>query len=144
MQYFPNAQRVIDFWIIITFDLLSKIIIEDVLPVSEMPPVQFSPLLASPEKDIVNYSMKIKDKAIGDTSKELIHETNQLSIPSKEALLQNFSNNLLLFDGIGSLRKNPAQFEESFEEQKLAITTCIDAIDQYRNPSHDSYIKMLE
>ena len=76
MQYFPNAQRVIDFWIIITFDLLSKIIIEDVLPVSEMPPVQFSPLLASPEKDIVNYSMKIKDKAIGDTSKELIHETN--------------------------------------------------------------------
>jgi hypothetical protein len=141
MQYFPNAQRVIDFWIIITFDLFSKIIIKDILPVSEMPPVQLSSLLASTEKDIVDYSIKIKATAIEATLKEVTHDTNFMSIPSKETLLQTTSNNPLLFDGIGSSRKNPAQSEESFEEQKLAITTCIDAIDQYRNPSHDSYIK---
>ena len=86
-----------------------------------MPLVQLSSLLASTEKDIVDYSMKSEATAIEATLKEVIHDTNLMSIPSKETLLQTSSNNPLLFDGIGSLRNNPAQSEESFEEQKRAI-----------------------
>ena len=47
MQYFTNSQRVIDYWIITAFDLFRKVIIEDTLPMSEMPQVQLSFLLAS-------------------------------------------------------------------------------------------------
>ena len=37
--------------------------------------------------------------------------------------------------------RNPIQNEDSFKEQKLAITTCVNAIDQYIDPSHDDYVK---
>ena len=60
MQYFPNSQRVIDLWIITTFNLFRKIIIEDSLPISEMPPIQLSTLLASTENAIKQYAMRKK------------------------------------------------------------------------------------
>ena len=91
------------------------------LPVSEMPPVQLSPLLASTEKNIIDYSMKIKAKAIEATLKEVIHDTNFLSIPSKEALLQTSSNNPLLFDGIGSLRKTQLNLKKALKNKNLLL-----------------------
>ena len=84
------------------------------LPMSKIPPVQHSSLLASTEKDVVDHSMKLKANAIDATLKEVRHDSNLLDLPSKEELLEASSINQLQFDGIDSLRKNPIQLEETF------------------------------
>ena len=38
VQYFPNTQRVIDFWIITAHGLFSSIIVHDEIPITDMPP----------------------------------------------------------------------------------------------------------
>ena len=38
-QYFTNSQRVIHVWIITAAELFSSVIVEDKLPISDMPPV---------------------------------------------------------------------------------------------------------
>ena len=40
VQYFPNTQRVIDYWIITEFRIFRRIIVHNDLPVTEMSPVQ--------------------------------------------------------------------------------------------------------
>ena len=60
VQYFPNSQRVIDFWIITASELFQNVIVEDKLPVTEIPPVQLSKLMASTDEDIISYAKKLK------------------------------------------------------------------------------------
>ena len=141
MQYFPNSQRVIDLWIITTFNLFRKIIIEDSLPISEMPPVQLSTLLATTENAIKEYAMRKKVNSIEAVIKEIQNDNEMLDIPSKDQLINATLINQIEWDPINSLIRNPIQNEDSFKEQKLAITTCVNAIDQYIDPSHDDYVK---
>ena len=83
LQYFPNSKKVIDFWIITAYEVFHKIIVEDKLPVSEMPPVQLSSLMASTEKEIMEHATMIKSNAINAVLKEVTHASNYLNIPSK-------------------------------------------------------------
>ena len=55
LQYFPNTKRVIDFWIVTAYNLFYRVIVDNQLPVTEMPPVQLSSLLASNEEEIINH-----------------------------------------------------------------------------------------
>ena len=55
VQYFPNTQRVIDYWIVTAHELFCSIIVRDELPVTEMPPVLLSNLLASNEAKLMNH-----------------------------------------------------------------------------------------
>ena len=71
VQYFPNSQRVIDFWIITASELFHSVIIEDKLPITEIPPVQLSKLMASIDKDIIFYAQKIKTNLINYGLKEM-------------------------------------------------------------------------
>ena len=107
-----------------------------------MPHVQLSSLIASTEIEIVEYAKTIKSNAIDACLKEVRDMTNIFSIPTKQELLEASTDNELTWNAIRSFRKNPIQPEDSYQEQKLAITTCIDAIDQYRDPlSSDTYTK---
>ena len=55
VQYFPNSQRAIDFWIIAISDLLYSVIVKDELPITEMSPVSLSTLLSSTEDNIKKF-----------------------------------------------------------------------------------------
>ena len=50
VQYFPNSQRVIDFWIITSAELLCGVNVEDNLPIYDLLPVQMASLMASIEE----------------------------------------------------------------------------------------------
>ena len=41
------------------------------------------------------------------------------------------------------LKKSENRTDDSYEEQKLAIETTIDAIDLYRNTLHQSFVKHI-
>ena len=45
VQYLPNIQSVIDFWIIAAAELLDTIIVEDNFPISDFTPVHMSSLI---------------------------------------------------------------------------------------------------
>ena len=53
VQYFPNTQRVIDFWVITANELFQRIIVYNELKMSNIPPVQLSSLIASQEEEIL-------------------------------------------------------------------------------------------
>ena len=55
MKYFPNAQKLIDFWTITTSSLFCETVMEDMLPMSEISHVQLSSLFNSTEKEIAYY-----------------------------------------------------------------------------------------
>ena len=142
IQYFPNSQRVIDFWMITAMELFERTIVKDELPVSEMPPVQLSKLLASMEEDIVHHRSKMKSQLIDAAIEEVGDGMALCNVPSKQQFEISSSQNQLQWDAVECLNKNPNQSEESFLEQKLAIKTCVDAIDSYRDLSSQGvYIK---
>ena len=134
MQYFPNLKRVIDFWIITTFDLFSSIIVDNVLPVSEMPPVQLYTLLLSNEVEMVTYKGTIKSNCIDAALKGMGSACEYIDgLPSKEELLEASLSFTCGWDPVSSIRKNQIQSRESFVEQLFAIKLCKEAIDNYCN-----------
>ena len=69
---------------------------------------------------------------------------NICNVPSKDELEDSFFSNPLQCYAINSLTNNLIQSEESFEEQKLAMTTFINDIDSYRGLSFQySYTKKI-
>ena len=143
VQYFPNTQRVIDYWIITAFRLFRRIIVDNDLPVTEMPPVQLSSLLASNEEEIVNYRATIKSNLIDAAFKEIGDDSMTLcEVPTKVELIGASPTYPLEWNPVASFSKSPLQSVASFEEQKLAVETCVDAIDSYRNlMDQNSYTK---
>ena len=64
VQYFPDSQRVIYFWMITASEILRSVIVEDKLPISYMTSVQMSPLMASIEEDMLEYRRVINSNVI--------------------------------------------------------------------------------
>ena len=63
-------------------------------------------------------------------------------VPTKEELIGASPTYPLEWDLVASFSKSPMQSVASFEEQKIAIETCVDAIDSYRNlMDQNSYTK---
>ena len=141
VQYFPNSQRVIDFWIITAFELFHNVIVDNKLPVTEIPPVQLSRLMASTEEDIVLYAQKIKTNLINCGLKEMGTCIESCNIPSNNELETASYFTPVDWDAKTCFKKFQNQTDDSYEEQKLAIETCVDAIDAYRNTLQDSFIK---
>ena len=118
MQYFPNSKRVIDFWIITTFELFYSIIVDNVLPVTEMPPVQLSTLLSSNELEMVTYKGRMRSNCIDAAMLEIGGASEYMDgLPSKEELLEASLSFTVDWNPVTSLRKNVIQSEESFKEQ---------------------------
>ena len=54
-------------------------------------------------------------------------------MPSKDVLCNATINEPCQWDPVESFLKSDVQNEESYQEQKLAIITCVNAIDTYKN-----------
>ena len=142
VQYYPCSQRVIDFYIITAVDLFNKIIVKDELPVSDMPPVQLSTLLASKEEEVIMFQEEIKSNVVDAGLKEVELAVDACNIPTKEEMMGATVSDPLDWDAITLHSKFANQSEESYEEQHLAIQTCIGAIDSYRlTLFQDTYTK---
>ena len=89
--------------------------------------------MASREEDVLASHQEIRCNVIDADIKELEFAVVDCNIPSKEELMAATINEPLEWDAIESYSKFANQSEESFKEQKLAITTCIDAMDDYRD-----------
>ena len=143
VQYFPNSQRVIDFWIITAYQLFCDVIVKNELPITEMPPVLLSTLLSQQQADMIEHKRTIKLNLIDAAFNEIGEDgLERCMVPSKEDLIGATLSNNLNWDPVISFKKSVNQSEDSFMEQKLAIETCTNAIDNYRNViSQGTYTK---
>ena len=86
VQYFPNLQRVIDYWIITASELFHSVIVKDKLPVTKISPVPLSKLMSSIDEDIILYRQKIKTNLINCGLKEMGTSVELCAILSKDEL----------------------------------------------------------
>ena len=86
VQFFPNTQRVIDYWIVTAHELFCSVIVRDELPITEMPPVLLSNLLASNLAKDVNYRMTLKEALINAAFSEIGDSAISNGVPSKQQL----------------------------------------------------------
>ena len=142
MIYFPNSKRIIDSWIVTAGDLFDSVIVHDKIPIADMPPVQQTTLFASIEANIIEYKRETRSKLIDAALKELANAVNDCNIPVKEDLELCTKEAPFDWDAVQSYSRNQSQSIDSFNEQKLAIQICVDAIDSYCNIlTQDVYTK---
>lgn len=134
---FPNSRRVIQSWIVAAGDLFDKIIIDDEIPVTDLPAVQQSALFQSQEERCVEFRREARKKIIAAALLELGEETiKRCKIPSAEELMNATKDEPLDWDPVENFTLSPCQPESSYEEQKFAIETIVKAIDKYCTPTN--------
>ena len=107
----------------------------DEITMSDMPPVQFSRFARSMQTELILHRKIVLTRIIDAVYLELENLREQYSLPSKEDLIAVTMDNTINWDPIEMFRKGTNQTNESYEEQKLAISLCKKAIDSYINPS---------
>ena len=130
LRYFPNSMRVLDSYIVISGELFDSTLVNDELPITEMPPVQLSTLLASREEESVQYKQRLKSDIIDACFNELGPLVDLFNIPSKVELLNAFEVTIQ-WNPVESLLQTDTQSDASFEEQTLWIGACCQQIDSY-------------
>ena len=131
LQYFPNSKRVLTEWIVIAGNLFDSIIIRDEVSISDMPAVQLSSLFGNTEESIKEYCQDLKSTFYEAIKIELNDSIELCNIPSKEEIVTATKSQPLQWNAIENMNKHQSQSDSSFEEQKLAIRICSDAIDKY-------------
>ena len=119
--YFPNSKRIIDSWIIAAGELLEEVIVNDSIPISDMPPVQQTTLYSDCEEKSLNYIKEIKKKLIKSAFSELKQDSIQnCSIPSEEEIFDAPKENPLNWNALQSFSQSDNQPDDSFVEQRFA------------------------
>ena len=129
---FPNSKRVIQAWMVAAGELLDSVIVNDEIPVCDMPSVQQSTLFHNIEESSKDYLLETKSKIINAALKELGSDTiERCNIPSKEELMNATKQNPLPWDPVSNFSQSDGQPDSSFEEQKLAVELCKESISRY-------------
>ena len=131
LVYFPNSSKMISNWIIIAGELFDSVIINDEIPITEMPPVLQTQLECVQEEKIYMELDKIKKTIIDSSYQELQHVGHYFGLPIKDTLSNASIECPLKWDLLSNFQQTPFQSEESFIEQKKAIEIGISTIDSY-------------
>ena len=62
LQYFPNSSKVLDNWIVVAGDLFESVIMKNVIPITDMPPVYQNYLNEFKEEDVLKTIQDIRKK----------------------------------------------------------------------------------
>ena len=125
------------------YELFNRVIVDNDLPITDMPPILVSKLIASQENEMIENKRNIKSQLILAAFHELGEDTlERCSVPTEQGLLDTTIVPQIQWNPVESFSKSNIQSEESFEEQKIAIHVCVKAINQYQAMSNNgSYVK---
>ena len=131
LQWYPNGQRIIENWLIQAGDLFDGVIINNQIPITDMPPLQLSTLLQEKNEAFENCKNKLKEDLILASFRELGDAVDRCNIPTHNELFQATLSEPVAWDPVATFARSPSQSEESFQEQLSAIKVCIKSIDDY-------------
>ena len=135
LKYFSNNRRMIIHWIEVAASVLESVIIHNEIPISEMPPVQLTAILASREEAPKKFIEEMRSKVAKAVIKEVGEHSTQGTIPSYEDLMSATKDSPFEWDPVACHCKNDIQSDESYAEQQLAIRLTTNAIDRYTSLS---------
>ena len=133
VRFFPNSMRVISDIIVKAGLIFESVLVKGEIPLTEMPPVIYSTLIRSIEEEIVQERRKHLERVIDAVMIEMEGLVQLYNLPSKNDLMNATLDNVLPWNPLQSFQRGPQQTEESYKEQKLVISTCMKAIDSYKN-----------
>ena len=138
LKYFSNSRRLIIHWIEVAASVFDNVILNDEIPVTEMPPVQLTAMLAIKEEAEMKFITDMKLKVATAVKKEVGTLSCQGNTPSLEDIIACNKDDPFQWDPIASHTQHTSQSVESFTEQKIAITVTINAIDRYASLSSNN------
>ena len=133
MVYFPNSSNVLDQWIVTAGDLFESVILQNAIPITDMPPAHQTALNDSKDAEVLETWASMKDNFVCASLREMDSCVDLYSIPSIDEIKDCSRNDPLDWDPILNFRKHPDQSQQSFDDQKLAVENNVAAIDQYVN-----------
>ena len=140
--YYPNSRSIIDTWIVTSAQLFNEAIKYDLIPITDMPPVQQTTLMRMRDEKCETYLNKIKKEAITSSLTELNESIERCNIPSMNDLLEATKEQPIQWNAYESLQeKSLVQSEISFTEQKKVVKFCTDIIDEYSDPTRSNMTK---
>lgn len=131
LKYFSNSRRLIMHWIDVAAAVFDSVILHDEIPVTEMPPVQLTSILAIRELAEEKFLQDMKLKLGTAVLKEIGHHSTSEIIPNVQDIMAASKNNPMEWNPIQCHIQNPIQSNESYVEQQLAIRITVEAIDDY-------------
>jgi predicted GIY-YIG superfamily endonuclease len=129
IRYFPNGMRAIDSFIITAGIAFDNAIIDNGISMTDMPPFQYSILAQSMEEEFIKQRKDIIGKVVDVLYLEFQGLT--VDIPSKEDLKNTSIDTQVDWDPLLHFHKSPDQNIQSYEEQRMAIQLCKNAIDSF-------------
>ena len=134
LKNFPNSMRQLDSFIIEASQVFDRVIIHNEIPITDMPAVLQASIDHYNEEKLNRKWNEAKDKIVTAALTELEHSLTICNIPTKEVLVAATLENPSGWDALNSFGKTDVQSQESFVEQKKALTLCIQSINQFRDP----------
>ena len=131
LVFYPNSKRIIDSWIVSAGELFDSVIVNDAIPITDMPPVQLSTLYEEVEERPKAYVAECRESIVETAIIELRSSVLLCEIPSKEDILGSSKEHPLDWNPFLSYKQCEGQPLESFHEQKRAIKRCKESIDKY-------------
>ena len=131
LKYFSNSRRLIVHWIEVASTVLESVIIHNEIPMTEMPSVQLTAILASREEADMKYIKEMREKLAKAVIKEVGQQSTSGTLPSYDEITNATKEEPIDWDPVASHTQNAIQSEESYREQHYAITWTARAIDRY-------------
>ena len=143
LVYYPNGQRIIDYWIVQAGDLFDSVIINNEIPIVDMPPVQLSALLLERDDVFERFQKELTRDVICAAIREIGDAYERCNVPSLDDLMTATKDSPLNWDAITNFSKSPVQSMESYEEQLFAVKICIESIDKYGSVMNTEHVKNI-
>ena len=131
--YYPNSMKVIDQWIVTAAELFESVIINNEIPITDIPPSHQTALNAVMDEKVLQKWASMDKNILCASFREMDTCVELYSIPSIQDINDCSRNEPLNWDPVRNFTKSNNQSVTSFEDQKLAIENSVFAINQYMN-----------
>ena len=143
---FPNSMREIDSFIIDAAHLFDDIIINDTLPITDLPPVLQTAIHESNEMAQIKYWKDMRSSIISSARAEIGEEAIvNCNVPTSESLMNATRQNHCNWNLCEHFSRGDCQSIDSFHEQHFALNMIQTSIDSYCNCTQNgsNYVKCV-
>lgn len=135
LRYYPVSARKMDSYMVAADNILTKALLEDAIPVNELPPVMYASLVRETNATIERHMLQCKTMLVDATLKSVreAYTDDELSLPSQHQLL--YASKAAPVNWNHNLPRSPRQSIASYNEQLAVQARAIRHIDTYCSAS---------
>ena len=139
LVYYPNGKKAIESFILNASETFNSIIVQNEIPIIDMPPVLQANLDISKESQVIEMHQNMKK----GTLDSIFMEIQDLPFDNVLERKEDFYNqDIVIWDPVESFKKTDVQTDDSYTEQFKAISRLKNALDRYQRIDNlQSYVK---